>query len=760
MNAPQDKAAFKPAYRHVGTRPVRPDGVEKVTGKAIYGTDHVAAGMLQGAILRSPHAHARIRSINTRKAEALPGVKAVITGADFPTLASLEVALGESSGNIANISRNCMAHDKALYVGHALAAVAATSIAVAEEAIALIEVDYEVLPHVLDVASALAPGAPLLHDDIFTKGLDEKPTAPSNAALRFTIGRGDPDAAIASAHAVVSGRFSALPVHQGYIEPHACVASWNGDGQAQVWCSSQGAFMMRSLCASILGISQADIRVIPLEIGGGFGGKTTVYLEPVAMLLSRKSGRPVKLTMNRGDVFRATGPAPGGEIEISMSADADGTITGVAMEFKLLGGAFPGSDTHSGAMSALAHYDIANCRVTGWDVLCNMASTAAYRAPGAPQTTFPVECCIDELAQKLGLDPIDMRLKNAAKPGDVGIMGMPAGEIGYVECLEAAKAHPHYSAPLGPNQGRGVAGGTWGNYGGPSTATVNLTEDGSVLVTTGSPDIGGSRAAMAIMAAETFDIAYEKVRVMIADTSSIGFSMLTGGSRTTYATGMAVIQACEEVIVILRSRAAGMWSVDVSATEWRSGEVHCLSGDKAGANLTMGAIAAKAGFSGGPIAAEAALNAQGFLPGFGVHICDTEVDRETGQISVIRYTAVQDVGTAIHADYVEGQMQGGAAQGIGWALNEGYVFDKSGGVDNPGFLDYRMPVCSDLPMIDTVMVEKPNPAHPFGVKGVGEVPIVPPLGAVANAVSRAIGLRMYDLPLTPDRVYAAMQAKR
>lgn len=759
MNAPQDKTSFKPGYRHVGTRPVRPDGVEKVTGKAIYGTDHVAAGMLHGAILRSPHAHARIRSIDTKKAEALPGVKAVVTGADFPTLASLEVSLGESSGNISNISRNCMAHDKVLYEGHALAAIAATSSVIAEQAIALIEVDYEVLPHVLTIDEALAPGAPLVHEDMFTKGLDEAPTKPSNAALKFTIGRGDPDAAIAAAHSVVSGKFSALAVHQGYIEPHACVASWDGDGQAQVWASSQGAFMIRSLCASILGLSQADIRVVPLEIGGGFGGKTTVYLEPVAMLLSRKSGRPVRLVMSRADVFRASGPAPGGEFEITMGTDADGTITGVTLEFKMLGGAFPGSDTHSGAMSALAHYNVANCRVTGWDVLCNSASTAAYRAPGAPQTNFPVECCIDELAQKLGIDPIDMRIKNAAKPGDLGIMGMPAGEIGYVECLEAAKAHPHWSAPLGPNQGRGVAGGTWGNYGGPSTATVNLTEDGSVLVTTGSPDIGGSRAAMAIMAAETLDIAYEKVRVNIADTSSIGFSMLTGGSRTTFATGKAVIQACEEIIATLRARAAGMLNVDVSETEWRSGAVHCLSGAKAGTVLSMGAIAAKAGFSGGPIAAEVALNAQGFLPGFGVHICDTEVDPETGHVSVTRYTAVQDVGTAIHPDYVEGQMQGGAVQGIGWALNEGYVFDKAGRVDNPGFLDYRMPVCSDLPMIDTVMVEKANPAHPFGVKGVGEVPIVPPLGAVANAVSRAMGIRMHDLPLTPDRIYAAMQGK-
>ena len=754
MNAPQNKRTF----RLVGTRPVRPDGIDKVTGKAVYGTDFVAAGMLHGAVLRSPHAHAHIRSVDTRKAEALAGVKAVVTGADFPSLASLEVSLGESSGNIKYISRNCMAHEKVLYEGHAVAAVAAASPAIAEAALALIEIDYEVLPHVMDIASAMAPDAPLLHDDMFTQGVEPKPDKPSNVALRFGIGRGDPDAALAGAHVVVSGSFSALPVHQGYIEPHACVAAWNSDGQAQIWASSQGAFMIRSLTASILGISQADIRVTPLEIGGGFGGKTTVYLEPVAMVLSRKSGRPVRLEMSRSEVFRATGPAPGGEMDIQMAADADGTITGVVLEFKLLGGAYPGSDTHSGAMSALAHYNIANSRVTGWDVLCNMASTAAYRAPGAPQTIFPVESCIDELAMKLGIDPIDLRLKNAVRPGDVGLTGVTAGEIGYVECLEAAKAHPHWSAPLVANQGRGVAGGTWGNYGGPSTASVSISEDGSVLVTTGSPDIGGSRAAMAIMAAEVLQVPYEQVRVTIADTSSIGYSMLTGGSRTTFATGKAVIEACEAIVLDLRGRAAAMWSVDPAETEWRDGTVFCTAVGHDDKSLSIRKIAARANFAQGPIAAEVALNAQGFLPGYCVHICDTEVDPETGHVSVVRYTAVQDVGTAIHPDYVEGQMQGGAVQGIGWALNEGYVYDKTGRMDNPGFLDYRIPVCSDMPMIDTVMVEKPNPAHPFGVKGVGEVPIVPPLGAVANAVSRAIGMRMRHLPLTPDRIWSELQA--
>ena len=754
MNAPQTIRA----YRHVGTRPIRPDGVEKVTGKAIYGPDFVAANMLHGAILRSPHAHARIRSINTKKAEALPGVKAVVTGADFPTLESLVMAVGESSSDIVDLSRNCMAHEKALYDGHAVAAVAATSAAIAKEALALIEVDYEVLPHVLGLEEALREDAPVLHDHIFTKGVEPKPDKPSNAAMRVEMGKGDVEQGLKAAAVVVSRRYTTEPVHQGYIEPHACVASWNADGQLQIWCSSQGHFAVRSLTANILGIPQADVRVTPLEIGGGFGGKTTVYLEPVATLLSRKSGRPVRLAMSRTEVFRASGPAPGSVIDVKIGATEDGTLVAADIEFKYHAGAYPAITAHSGVSSALAHYRVENARVVGWEVLCNRPATKAYRAPGAPQVIYAVECALDEIAQKLDMDAIDLRLKNAVRPGDTQLTGLPHGEVGYVECLEAAKAHPHWSAPLGPNQGRGVAGGTWGNYGGPSTAEVSLAEDGSVLVTTGSPDIGGSRASMAIMAAETLQVPYEKVRVTIADTSSIGFSMVTGGSRTTFATGKAVTDASAEVVEILKQRAANAWGVDASEVEWRDGEAICLAEGKTDQRLSIGRIAGSAPFTGGPISAEAAINPGGYLPGFGVHICDTELDPETGHVTVTRYTTVQDVGRAIHPDYVEGQMQGGAVQGIGWALNEAYIYNKDGCLDNPGFLDYRMPVASDMPMIDTVMVEKDNPNHPYGVKGVGEVPIVPPLGAVANAVSRAAGIRLVDLPLTPDRVYFALKA--
>jgi len=750
MNASSDQKRF----RLVGTRPIRPDGIEKVTGKAVYGPDFVAPGMLYGAMLRSPHPHARIRGIDTRKAEALPGVKAVITGADFPDVASATVAGGESPTNLKYAAAKCMAVGKAMFDGHPVAAVAAISPSVAEAALKLIEVDYEILPHVIDIEEALLPGAPILHEDVFTQGLPETPAQPSNASLRVAFGRGDAQKALAEAAAVYSGRFTLQPVHQGYIEPHACVASWQGDGQGQIWCSTQGHFAVRAMTAGILGIDIANIRVTPLEIGGGFGGKTTVYLEPVAMLLSRKAGRPVRLAMQRSEVFRASGPAPGAVIDIRLGAKADGTLCGADIEFKYNGGAFPGAhEVYTGAMCALSCYNVPDADIVGWNVLTNIPTVHAYRAPGAPQIYFAVECAIDELARQLGIDPVEMRLKNVQRPGDADSRGMTLGEIGYVQTLEAARAHPHYKAPLGPNQGRGIACGSWGNYGGPSTAAVSVAEDGSILVQEGNPDIGGSRASMAIMAAETLGVAYEKVRVTVADTSSIGFSMGTGGSRTTFATGKAVVQAAEAVIEILKQRAAQMWNADAAAVEWRDGAA--LLGDQ---RLSIAEISAKSGMTGGPISAEAAIHPGGFLPGFGVHICDLEIDPETGHTAVVRYTALQDVGRAIHPDYVEGQIQGGAVQGIGWALNEAYLYDRSGRLDNPGFLDYRMPVASDMPMIEAVMVEVPNPAHPYGVKGVGETPIVPPLGAVANAVRDATGMRINDLPLSPDRIYGHLKA--
>ena len=488
----------------VGTRPIRPDGVEKVTGRANFGADRAVPGMLYGKIKRSPHAHARILGINADKALALAGVKAVVTAADFPEIRSEEAFVGEGPMNFRDLSRNVMARGKVLYEGHAVAAVAALSPAIAAEAVELIEVEYEELPNVIDVEAAMAEHAPLLHDDLFTQGVEPKPEKSSNIAKRVVFSKGDAAAGFRQADIIVERRYTTKPVHQAYIEPHACVVSAASDGQVQIWASSQGQFMIRAYCAKLLDIDIANIRVTPAEIGGGFGGKTLVYIEPVALALSRKTGRSVKIVMTREEVFRGTGPTSGGVIDVKLGAKRDGTIVATELVLKYQAGAFPGSPVQPGCMCAFAMYDLPNVHITGYDVVSNRPKVAAYRAPGAPISSFGVESCLDELARELRIDPLSLREKNAAKEGTKAVHGPTWTNIGYLETLAAVKNHPNYQIPLGPNQGRGIACGFWFNVGGESSAQVHVNEDGSISVASGSPDIGGSRASMAMMAAETW----------------------------------------------------------------------------------------------------------------------------------------------------------------------------------------------------------------------------------------------------------------
>jgi CO/xanthine dehydrogenase Mo-binding subunit len=746
-------------FRYVGTRPIRHDGLDKVTGRAQFGADLLLPGMLYGKVLRSPYAHARIRRIDPKPALEVEGVHAVITSADLPEIRSEHGTGGEGGPvDFRDLSRNVLARDKVLYHGHPVAAVAATSPHIAEEALKRIEVDYEILAPVLDVEAAMAPDAPLLHDDLYTKGVDPRPETPSNVATRLLIERGDIEKGFAEADVVVEREYRTETVHQGYIEPHAAVASVGEDGQSVVWCCTQGSFLVRSFCAKVLGLSTAQIKVIPSEVGGAFGGKTTVYVEPLAILLSRRAGRPVKLVMDREEVFRASGPGSASVIRVKMAARKDGRITATKVWLAYAAGAFPGSPMLPGAMTMLAPYELENVRIEGYDVVVNKPKTNAYRAPGSPMAAFAAESALDEIAQELGVDPIELRLRNAVRTGSQAVYGPTFREIGYVETLEAARSHPHYRAPLGPNQGRGVASGFWFNAGMQSTAAVNVNEDGSAIVVTGSPDLSGTRVSLALMAAEELGIPVERIRPIVTDTEAIGYNDVTGGSRVTFATGMAVIEAAREVVRQLCERAALLWEVPAEQVEWREGAAHSREAE-ARDPLTLEEIVRQAARTGGPISGQASLTARGAGPGFGTHICDVSVDPDTGRVQVVRYTAVQDVGKAVHPTYVEGQLQGGVAQGIGWALNEEYVYDDNGVLQNAGFLDYRIPVASDLPMIDTVLVEVPNPSHPHGVRGVGEVPIVPPLAAVANAVFRATGVRFYRLPMSPPRVLEGLQSR-
>ena len=733
-------------YSAVGTRPVRHDGFDKVTGKAAYGADVNLPGMLHAKALRSPHAHAAIKSIDTSRAEAHPGVRAVITAADFPEYENKAVT-GPAGGppqNMLHVSSKIMARGKALFRGHPVAAVAADSAHEAEEALELIDVEYETLPAVVSVEDAMADGAPLLH-----------PEFANNVASHSRIAIGDSDAGFADADLVVEREFRTKTVHQGYIEPHSATAWWTPQNRITVWCSSQGHFQIRDLTAAVVGVPFSSVKVVPMEIGGGFGGKTTIYLEPLAVALSKKAGAPVKITMNRIEVMEATGPTSGSYMKVKIGVTQDGKMTAAHADLRFEAGAFPGSPVGAAANCIFSPYDIPNISIDAYDVVDNKPKTTAYRAPGAPIGSFAAETIIDEICEKLGVDAIDFRILNGAKEGTRRAVGVINPRIGAIETAQAAKDHDHYARPLeGKWRGRGVASGFWINGTGPACATANLNYDGTVNLTIGSMDIGGTRPAAAQQFAEVLGIPVESVNPQVGDTEAIGYTSMTGGSGAAFKTGWASYEAAQDVKRQMLARAAMLWETDADRVELEGGVFRHKADPEL--SMTFAELAARASETGGPVVGSANMDPGGAGSAFATHIVDIEVDPETGKIEILRYTAAQDSGTSIHPDYVEGQIQGGVVQGIGWALNEEYYMNDEGRMMNTSLLDYRMPTALDLPMIDAVVVEVPNPNHPYGVRGVGEVPLVPPLAALSNAIYDATGVRMRELPMNPASVAKAI----
>ena len=742
-----EKSGFNPdrKLKIVGTSPVKHDGPDKVTGRAKFGADLMLPGMLFGKVLRSPHPHAVLKSIDTSKAEALPGVRAVVTRDDFPDLPA-----GSPAGDL---TRNCMAREKVLYDGHPVAAVAATSESIAKQALKLIDATYEILPHVIDPVEAMRPDAPILHPHLRTKGVKGAENKQTNVVERLDLAIGDVEKGFAEADFVVEREFDSRPMHQSYIEPQGCVASCSDDGQIDLWCCTQGTHVFRDRLADILKMESAKIRVTQSEMGGGFGGKTGFYAEPLAVVLSRKTRRPVKIVLTRNEVFRSTGPVSGTRSRIKMGATKDGRITAAEAELVFQTGAFTGSMYYNAPQAMFTRYALKNIKTVSYEVVSNRPKVNAFRAPCVPQIVFGVEGIVDELARKIGMDPIDFRLKNAMKQGDTTVYGQTFGPIGFVETLQAAKACDHYKSPVPKGQGRGIAAGFWFNRGGDTTASLTVTPDGSVTIMLGTSDVAGSRVSISMMAAEELGIPLDKVRANLADTSVMGNNRVTAGSRTTFSSGMVVVDSARKVIKELCRRAAMIWNVPEDGIVFEDGYCRPASSNVGVFEpLSIAQIAAKTSASHGAIAGHSEMNVTGEGPGFGLHIVDVEVDRQTGRVDVKRYTVVEDAGKAIHPLQVEGQYQGGAVQGVGWALNEEYVYGEDGRLQNPSFLDYRVPVASDVPMIDTVIVEVPNPNHPYGLRGVGEVPVVPTLGAIGNAIGNAIGIRPQSLPMSPPKL--------
>ncbi len=651
-------------YKVVGTRPIRHDGTDKVTGRAKYGTDFQTAGMYYGKVLRSPHAHAIIKSIDASKALAIPGVEAIITGQDMPGANKADASRGTQMA-----SDNLLARTKVLYKGHPVAAVAAVNQHVAESALDQIKVEYEVLQAVMTVEQAISDDAPLLHENLTTTELGERTDKKSNVATHVQFTQGDIKKGFAAADVVVELEFGNETVHQGYIEPQTASAIWNENGEITVWTSTQGAFTARDSLAPILDVPVSKIKVIPMEIGGGFGGKIPVYLEPLAALLSQKTGRTVKMTMTRAETFESTGPTSGTSMKVKMGATHAGIITAAQADLTFEAGGFPGSMVSAGAQCIFAPYEIENMQTDGYDVLVNKPKVAPYRAPGAPNVAFAGEQVVDALALKLNIDPIEFRLMNAAKEGTRRVDGPIFPVIGNVECLEAAKDSAQYKRELdGPYRGRGVASGFWFNIGFQSSCSIAVNADGTISLVEGSTDIGGTRASVAMQAAEVLGISAEDVHPTVADTDSVGYTAMTGGSRTTFATGWAAYETAQDIKKQMIGRAASIWDVSADDVEMEDGIFkHKSDGDL---KFTFKELAGQLAGSGGGISSQSTVDPKGAGGAFGTHVVDLEIDPETGKVTILDYTIVQDAGKAIHPSYVEGQMQGGSVQGIGWALKE------------------------------------------------------------------------------------------
>ena len=760
--APTAAATPQQQYRVIGTRPVRHDGVDKVTGAARYGADITLPGMLHAKVLRSPHAHARIRSIDASKAAALPGVVAVLTAADFPIIEDRILDFAEVQGNARMIAENLMAKDKALYMGHAVAAVCAVSPHIAAEALQLVAVDYEVLPTVLTWRDAMAPDAALLHDDMttyfrverFARGDDTG--VKSNIAGHIQHKVGDVEQGFRDADIVIEREFETQTVHQGYIEPHVSTAMWSSDGRVTVWTSTQGLFNIRAQTAAIIGVPESQVKVVPMEIGGGFGAKAITYLDPVAAVLSKKTGRPVKVSMDRTEVFVGSGPTSATYMRCKMGVKNDGTMLAGQLYMVYEAGAFPGSPVGGGALTGFGPYKMPHYLVDGYDVVCNKQKVQAYRAPGQPQVAFAVEAVVDELAEMLGRDPMELRLQNAVQEGDRMPNGVPHRVFGCREMEEAMVNSDHYQSPLsGANRGRGIAVGFRWQAGQASSATINVNADGTLNLITGSVDIGGTRTAVAMQVAETLGIGVDRIAPTVVDTDTVGWTATTGGSRIAFDTGLAAISAADDLRAQMAQRCAMVWEVQPEDVDFADGVFTCRRNPAD--NMTIAEVAGRMMRTGGPLTASASATSTGVGPVFAGNIIDVEVDPDTGKVDILRCTAFIDSGTSVHPSYVEGQMQGGTVQGLGWALSEDYTYNADGQMLNSSFLDYRMPTALDLPMIDTVVVEVPNPRHPYGLRGVGEAPIIPPLAALHNAIYHATGVRINQLPLSPTAVLEALQ---
>jgi CO/xanthine dehydrogenase Mo-binding subunit len=747
-------------FRVIGRRTPKVDALDKVTGRAQFGADIALPQMLVAKVLRSPYAHARITRLDVSKAAALPGVKAVLTGRDLPLIRpGASGPGGVATAREYYVSRELLARDKVFYHGHAVAAVAATSSEIADAALDCITVEYEVLPHVLDPAAAMQPGAVVLHDDLYTQSAAGKATRPSNIAEHLEMGRGDVAQGFAAAEVVIERTFRTQTVHQGYLEPDSEAAWVRADGSVMVWANTQTTFTQRQDLAIVLGLPLSKIRIIPTEVGGAFGGKESVRISALCVALSRRAGLPVRLTLSREEVLRATGPGSALVATIKVGARHDGTITAIQAHLVYNAGAFPGAPLRSAIRRVFSHYRTPHLRIDAYDVVTNTPHVAAYRAPGATPTNFALESVVDAVGEALHLDPIAFRLQNVSRPGDPMPDGVQLPSVSLSELLQRVQAHPCWTTPLtSPQHGRGLALGLWTMPGGTTSCHITLSADGSVTLVLGAVDLSATRTSLAMVAAEALGVEMEDVRVVVGDTDMVAYSGASAGDKITYVTSKAVMKASADLIQQAKTQAATLLEAAPADIVYERKRFWVQGSPERAVTLTE--IAQRT------VRGEEALMGYGsnsetfstvaIAPNAAVHVADVAVDRDTGEVTLLNYTTLQDVGLCVNPDQVEGQMQGGATQGIGWALSERYAFDAQGVLQNANLLDYRLPTSLDVPSIATQVVEVPSSDHPYGIRAVGQVPIVPPAAAIANAIYRATGVRLQELPMTPEYLCRAL----
>jgi len=725
----------------------RQEGAEKVTGATRFTADLEMAGILHVQLVLSHVPSGRISGIDTAAARALPGVVDVVTGADLPEL--------ESSG-----PDRPLAGTRVFYVGQPVVAVLADSESAAADAAALVQVDYEESTPTVDATSAMSDKASLVleeeeganDEDASLHGAsaaaDDAPEErPRNVSGVAHLRRGDTEAALKKSDVVVKATYRIAGAHHSFMEAHVAVVRPEPDGGLTVWSPTQGPFFVRDTIARLAGLPPHKVRVVPMPVGGGFGGKIEL-LEPLVALLALRTRRPVRLALQRSQEFVVGHPAPAAQFDLELGASRDGTLLALRARFHYDNGA--GAGWHAGLTANFlgGTYRIPNFDLRGLEVSTNKTPVDAYRAPGATQAYFALESAMDELAAKLEIDPIELRLRNVSREGDLAADDQPWPRIASTEVLEEARGHPLYTAALREGEAVGVALGAWGGARTPSAAGCRVEPDGTVSIMVGSPDISGTATGLAMIAAEAFGVSPDRVRVDVGDTASAPFSPSSSGSQVTYSLGGAVYEAAREARRQLLEIATEELEAAPEDLDIIDGRVAVKGAPGRSVEISR-LIQLSTEFMGHhkPVQATGRSAVQSASPMFTVHIARVRLDQETGAFQLTGYAAIQDVGHAINPPEIEGQIHGGATQSLGRALGEQLVYDGDGQLRTGSFLDYELPAADQIPDIDVRLIEVPSPMGPLGAKGVGEPPAIPGTAALANAVSRAAGVRVREVPI-------------